>query len=476
MSYGLLDTGPLLKPASQIRTDIQNRIRAIPGFGNVRAAPGSVFGNLIDAFAAEAIELWEGWDALAQSGNRDTASGQSLDNLFAYVSQARLLAEYSTVRLVLWTVGSELVSVPAGNEASQSATGTQWETLDDAEIPAPVTLIEDIDIGDITWISANTIRYAVPSGTDLSGVTINDLLIVSGATTNGNNGAFAVTTIDNVAPKSLDVTNPQRSDAGGNETGSPAIGTVTNGYISVDARSLNKGPFTASGQSIDTINTPVSKWDGVVNLADASAGRNTETDSEFRLRSSVELKVAQGGTTEAVKEKLLQVNDVVYVAATENDSNVAVDGLKPNSMLFTVVGGTDQDVVDTIGKYKPAGIATNGTESGTYTNSSGFPKTIYFDRVTEINPWLIINLVTNAAYPVDGDDLVVLALIAMEFTHGEDLLNYKLIQVIANGDIPGIEEIEVLQGLSDPPTLTDNIPIDPTETVIIIAEQITVNS
>lgn len=475
-TYGLTSTGPRRKTATEIRESIVDFIQSIPGLGEVRTSTGSSMGNRIDAFVDELAQVWEGWEASVLAFSKDGASGQSLDDRFAYVGKFRLLAEYSTVELTLWTYAVTPVAVPAENIVKQLSTGVQFETLEDVEIPAADNLVEDIDIGDIEFVTGNTVRYAVHADTDLSGVTEGDLLIVTGSTNSANDGAFPITAIDNVAPKSVDVTNMKRSDDTADEAASDALGIITDGIVTVQAQSVTTGQYTASPHSITLIDTPVTDWEGVVNLDDAVEGRNTQSDAEFRRRASAELRIAQGGTAEAVRERLQDLDDVTYVSVAENDSDVEVDGLKPNSIFCTVVGGDDQEIVNTIGRYKPAGSATNGDESGTYTNSSGYPKTIYYGRVTEVNPYYIVNLTVTADYPADGDDLIKAALVAIEFEAGDDVLNYKMAGAIYAANIPGITELEVLQGLSASPTLTDPLTITPTQVAVNVADRITVVS
>lgn len=474
--YGITDTGFVIKPTSVLRASTVESIREINGFTNARISTGSILGQLADITVNEIGLLWEGLDAFVNSFNKDNATGQSLDNVFALLLKSRVLASPSDTTLTLWTLGAGDVSVPAGSQTKQSATGVLWETTADATIPAAVHSLTALNVNNINWQSANTIRYTFSATPDLSTVIAGDLLIVSGAAFDSNNGAFTITTVNNGSDW-IEVTNLMRSDAVADEAASDATADTTDGIITVSAQSVDSGAYDASAHSIDQINNPITDWDGVVNLAAAQTGTDRETDAEFRIRVAGELTISKGSTLEAVKAQIRKIDGVTYVSSEENRTAI-IDGNSnaPHSQRFTVVGGVDQDIIDAIGTYKAAGIETNGAESGTWIDPEGESVTLYFDRVTEVSPFAIVNLTTDADYPADGDTAVINALVGIELEHSEDIINYKCKAAISNAGIPGITEISLLLSYSDPPTLQINLSVGATELGVFVADQITVNS
>lgn len=473
MTYGLTATGFVRKTAADTRADLVTAIRRINGLQDARIGAGSVLGQLVDVFTNQISQAWEAAEAVYASLSPDTASGQSLDNIRAFVAKSRVQATSSTVTLTLYTLGASDVSIPAGNQVEQSDTGVLWETTADATIPAASTAIEDLAITDIDHQTANTIRYTFGDAPDLSAVVAGDLLIVSGSVNPANDGAFIITAVNNGSDY-IDVTNPGRDDNTLDETGGDALASVTDGIITVAAQSLTAGAFEATARSIDTINTPITNWDGVINLAEATTGRNRETDAEFRARTALELVIAQGSTLEAIKAQLRQVDGVTYVAGEENrTATTDGDGNLPHSIRVTVVGGTDQDIADTIGTYKAGGIATNGAESATYTDPEGNTAQIYFDRVTEINPYIRVLLTTTGDYPANGNDLIEAALEALEFEHGDDLYNYRLITAVGALELGGVTAITIYQGTTAAPGTSATISVSATEVINITADRVT---
>jgi uncharacterized phage protein gp47/JayE len=475
MIYGLTATGFVRKPASEIKSDIISNIRKINGLQNARINTGSVLGQLVDVFTNELSAVWEASEARSNAVNPDEATGASLDAALALVGKSRNGGIKTSLPLTLWTFSGFNVSIPSGNQVLQSSTEIVFETVEDAVIPGAVHSIEDLVIDAIEWQADNTIRYTFGESPDLSDFVVGDLFVCQGASFESNNLAAKITDV-NDGSDYIEVLNPDRTDDVADESGSDAKGFITDAYIDgIPSQAVDIGEFGATAQSIDLINTPVADWAGVVNLVDGVTGRDIETDDDFRARAYLELIIAQGGTLEAIKARLRSdVAGVTYAAGIENRTAGIVDSNAPHSYRLTVVGGLDHDVINMIGEAGGAGIETNGAVSGIYTDPEGVEQTIRFDRVAEIKPFLIVNLTTNANYPATGDDDVKDVLAAIEFAHGDDILNYLLIAAVAA--VPGILSIEILQGLSDPPTVSTNTSISPTELAVIDPARITVNS
>lgn len=470
--YGITPAGPVRPTALEIRARIVTALKSIKRFRNARTTTGSSLGNFIDALVNEISKIWEAWEASVHAFSRDSASDQSLDNIMTAIAKSRILESFSTVELTLWTLGNALVSVPAGNQVEQAETATRWETTEDVDIPAATVAIENLAIGAIAWQSGNVQRYALPSGTDLSSVTAGMLLVVSDSSKSVNNSAFLITTVNNGADW-VEVTNPNVSSNTADEADSPGTAAITNGIITVQAQALNPGALEAVENTINTIVNPVASWDGVVNITAGITGRDTETDSQFKDRVADELTTAQGSTLDALAAQVRNVADVTYVSGYSVDDPDDAD----YGYWLTVVGGVDQDIVNAIGKYKAAGVPANGSTTGTYTDPvSGVAYTIGFSRVTEEIVYFILNLTKTGDYPTDGNDQVKQSVIDYFDTldHGEDIINYKIIGAIDAAEIPGITAIEVLQGFSAVPTLSNNLTVAATQIAVTNASVISI--
>lgn len=477
--YGLTSTGFVRKTAEVIQDELITDFQSLPGYGDIKTEPGSGFGQLIGVFQEQFAKLWELAEDVTNSQFRETASGTNLNQALSLTGNARLAAAKSTVTLTLKTTETSDVIVPAGSLVSQSNNNTQWETLADATIPAGTgTVLSALDVNNITWQSGTTTRYTFNGTPSLAGVTVGDLLIVTGAANSVNNGEFFITA-KNDPSDWVEVTNASKTSATGDETGSAATADIDNvSTVDVDGQSVYSGPYAASIGSIDTIITPISGWYAITNTGAAITGRDEETDADARIRAQNNLSISQGGTVEAIKARLLsEVSGVTYASYNENRTAATVGSLPPHSFEMIVVGGTDAAVAALILDAKPAGIQTYGTVTEAVPDPiAGGTTNISFSRVTEVTIYLDVTVTTDSAYPVDGDTQIKNALVDYFATleHGEDVLNYKLINAIA--EIPGILTIVILQSKTNPPASSANIAIATSELAVTSTADITVHS
>lgn len=108
---GLQPTGFDKKIFSEIRESIVNAVHALPGMSRVNTGEDSVFGSIISG-VSKAIA--EGWDVAAEvyaSFDKDSATGQSLDNLAQLIGLYRRDAAPTTVTC---TVTLAVGTYPAG--------------------------------------------------------------------------------------------------------------------------------------------------------------------------------------------------------------------------------------------------------------------------------------------------------------------------------------------------------------------------
>lgn len=470
MSYGLLETGPVRKPAYQIRADIVARIKRLPGLGQVRTSPGSSMGNRIDPFVEELSECWEAWEGGQHAFNRDAATGNSLDNDLALTGSSRRLATYTTLALTLWTLGSEAVPVNEGNLIIQSDTGAQFETIADATIPEPTVTVEDLTISTVAHTTGNTIRYTFSSA-DLSSVTVGMLLAVSGCSVVANNGGFPITALNDGA-NWVEISNPNRSDSSGDE-GAGGEAAITDGYVAVNAQAVDKGAITATAQSVNTIGSPVSGWDGVANLADGTPGIDTENNTAFRRRGAAEISISGGVTAAAIVEKLMLVSGVTYASCITID-----DPADPGyGYYITVSGGANQDIWDCIGRYKGPSM-TWGDVTGTYTDPQGNDKPASFSRATSKNVFVLIEGTKDPEdYPSDGDDLITQSIIDYGSTmeQSDDVLWFQVVTAVGNAGVAGCSVTSVKIGFSDPPSTSVDLAIAGDEVARFAAENIEID-
>jgi uncharacterized phage protein gp47/JayE len=473
MAFGLTNAGFEVKRLNDIKEELESSLRASFGPG-INLLPTELLGQFVGMFSEREALLWEALKAVYDAFYPDTASDLNLDNVVAITGIKRLEATrglgtvtaYGTLGTVI-PAGS-VVSV-AGNptsrflttiEATIAAGTNEVQLIQFSAVPTSGswTLIFD---GDETGVlafndNAAAIQTALNSLPSLSAVT------VSGNYTTGFSVTFAGA--DGAVNQDLIV-------AGTNTLTATAIqvnlsfSTTTQGVlpnVSIPVQAESVGAIQAYANTLTVIETPISGWATANNLTDITPGNDIETDSALRIRRNRTLSTAGAGTVEAIKSRILEIDEVENARVFENDTDV-VDGFgRPaHSFEAVVLGGDDQEILDTIWQVKPAGIRSFGEVSGSIVDSMGFTHTVQFSRPTPVPIYVIVNIVSNPAeFPVGGAVAIQEAIVDFSietFGIGDDVIMIKLFSAI--DDIAGILDADFLIGTAPGPTLDTNIAI-----------------
>lgn len=375
MAYGLLSTGFSPKPYEAVLADVQAALRA--SFGeSIDLSASSVFGQLAAIFAEQVSDAWDAAQSVYNAFVPDAATGAALDALAAVTGTLRLAALPSTVTLTC--TGTPGTALSAGRRASVAETLERFTTTEAATIVA-------VDA------RATTTAYVVGDRVTNSSRVYE--CTIAGTTGGGGGPTSTATAITD--------------------------GTVTwayvgegTGAVDVAAESVNTGPVVGAARTIATIETAVSGWSTVVNLADATQGRDVETDADLRIRREADLQATGGGAIEQIREALSSVADVEAVTVYENTTDATVDSIPPHAVEALVLGGAAGDIRAALFAAVAAGIATYGSTSGTVTDSMGISHTVKFSRPTEVPIYFAVTLVKDPdAYPSDGDAQVKQAIV-----------------------------------------------------------------
>lgn len=221
----------------------------------------------------------------------------------------------------------------------------------------------------------------------------------------------------------------------------PATGTIiAREATAFGAESENTGPIQALAGAITTIETAVSGIDRVENADDATLGRNTETDAEFRIRSSESLAICGGATQPAIISRMLNISGVTFATVFQNVTDfVDENGLPPHSINVVVDGGNDNDIwTELYEEAVSAGIKMFGTEETTITDANGDEQPVAFSRPVSVRIYVDAGngLVTNSdpaqgpVFPADGQDQIKANLAGIQFDLGGDVWPAKIKEAI----------------------------------------------
>lgn len=471
MTYGLSSTGFLRKPLPVILSEIGATIQALIDSGLDVSATGPL-GQLIGAFGDQVDELWEIALATYNSQNPDSAEGAALRALCALTKTYQLEAEPSTVTLDQLNLDNG-TTLPIGQIVSVSGSGIRFVTTAavsnasgaqgtfsvtaEAESTGPLqgyaNTIDTIETPIVGWSAAaaltcvNLETYALSNGETL----LIEVDEGTQQTITFLTGDFVAIGSATAAEVALVITS--------NLIGGDAIDA--NGYVRI--RSDTNGVGSAIKINGGTGNTALGFTTDLVkgfNTLDAEPGRNIETDEELRIRREELLRGIGSGSLEAIRSRLLLLEDAIQVFIFENDEDVVdINGLPPHSFEVVVSGSTEQAIADEIFASKPIGIDTYGSISKSVEDSQGFFHTIEFSRPTDVDIYIDVTIQIDAGdYPIDGDDQVKAALVAEgdQLLVGEDIiaLRYKAIPL----DIAGVIDVTVFEiDIITPPVNTGNL-------------------
>lgn len=450
MSYGVTDAGFVIKDLQTIKTELETDFKNSYG-GDLDVSEDTVVGQLIGNLAKKYSNLWELAQAVYQSFNPDSAEGISLDGAAALVAVVRLPATSSTVTVALYgTLGTV---IPVGHQVRQSETNEDFELLSATTIAATDLVDSVISVTNVLNNQLYTVTINGNAYTYTSDGTATDLEIIAGLKTDIDGGSDPVTVTDN-----LDGTMNIIAD-----DGITSFSLVVDSNLQIDTyaspgdySALNTGSISIPTDTITIIVNPIAGLDSVNNIAAGLAGRDLETDEEFRIRRSNSLTAVGAGTDEAIRSSLLQeVDNVTASLVVSNRTDVTDgEGRPPHSFESIVSGGDEQEIADKIWSKMPSGIQPYGSITKTVVDSVGNNQTVKFSRPTNVYIWVDLDysLNTEETFPTNGEDLIKEAIADWAGENlgiGDDVIYQRLSIPIYS--IPGVGTITLTLATSTTP-------------------------
>jgi uncharacterized phage protein gp47/JayE len=488
-SFGVTLEGFKKKRLENIKSEIEIVLRGIFGNG-LNTLPTELVGQYDGALSEIMAYIWEAVEGVYNSQYPDSASGVALDLVASITGIERLEATKGTGEVTLY--GDLGTLVEAGTIFSVDGVPTStFELIADATIAAGTDAVQTISFSSVPNAGAWTLLYdgeetgslAFNSNAAAVEAALNALTSLEDVTVSGNyTSGFTVTFggVDGQQVQSLLQTGSNTLNLSSVQTLVTFLTTIpgVEPNVTANVQAVNAGQIPAYSGTLTVIDTPVAGLSEVINLLDIDMGKDIETDAELRTRRADTLSTAGSATLNAIRSRLLEIDEVETVRVFENDSMVIDGGSRPpKSFEALVVGGDDQEIFDTIWLVKPAGIATFGNQTGTIVDSQGVSRTIYFSRPTSVPIWLEVDVTTNDDFPIDGEEAIKQAIVDFadqNFGIGDDVIVTKLYCPINN--VGGVVDITIRIGLSISPTTDNNISILDTEISDFDTSRIEVNS
>jgi len=440
---GLTVDGLVVKTVNDIIEDIVDDINERLGNSVAANSDDTIIGRIIAIVAAHIGEVWELAEATYNSQDVDSNTGAAQDATAALTGTTRLAAAESTVTLTL--TGDDATVVPILSRVSVVVTETEFETTAEATLASTDAWVNSTaySLGDRVT-NASRVYQCITAGTSAG----------SGGPT---------TTSADITDNTAHWRYLGEGDAD----------------IDVAAESADTGPIVGASGDITVIETPVSGWESVINVLDATLGRNEESHEDLRIRREDELTSAGNSPTDAIRADLLAVDDVTAVTIFYNDGDTTDgDGIPPHAVEALVTGGTDQDIWDTLLASVAAGIATYGAEVGTADDAKGTAQTVMFTRPDEIEIYCILTLTYDALlYPADGDTQIKTAIV----TYGDaQLAGRDVTSSVISAQafsVTGLLDVSLAYiGIAPAPSSEATIAISLRELAVFDTSRITINS
>ncbi len=429
-TYGLTEEGLVIKTLPIIRAEGASRFQGRFGI-SLDMGDESVEGQLNGMIAEAAALLWELGQAINAARSADTATGAQLEGICLLTGTFRAQASFSAVTLTL--SGLPTSPVPAGSLSEVDGTGKQFQTSEDATIVALTA-----------WVALT--GYVVGDRVTNAG---NTYICRTSGTSAGSGGP--TTKVDDITDGSA-------------HWRFMGVGT---GAVDVLAQATETGPTIAVSGTIKLV-TSLGGWTGVINLLDATPGRNRMSDEELRVLRELELAKPGTSPADAIAADLLDVTGVTAVTVFVNNGDFTdADGVPPHSIECLIDGGEDQAIWDQLLASVAGGIRTHGTEVGTAIDVTGRPQTMKFSRAELIDIWVSVTLdkVANDpendnSYPIEGDDDVALAIVTAGNLGGNGRnVVASAVQAPAFSITGVVDVTATLIGLVDPPVASTTIVI-----------------
>jgi uncharacterized phage protein gp47/JayE len=428
---GLTESGFTPKTFSEIKTSIYSDIA--DKFGSINTNDESNIAQITTVFTAKLAEPWLALNEVFNSIFVDTAKGIHLDNLALMRGIFRLQA---TNTIVLATItGTNQVFIPKGSQISGFGINSVFALNEDVTLSNTVCYKLLIEVTDTTLdqykliIENNEFVYERQQDD-------NKHDIITGLITLINNSSLEVEAKTSGDYLLVETTSNEPFNDNYIDDGLSINLVTTKAYFTA----LDSGFIPTPAKSLNTIVTPVNGWLEVINETSGDVGRNLENDLELKRRIYSSFDATGTATVSAIRSRLRNVKGVRSVTINENYTNTQQGDLPPKSVECVVLGGTDNDIANTIWLAKGAGIEYVGNTSVNIIDSEGVYQLIKFSRPVNLYIYVkvVLALTDGSIYPADGDVKIKQAIVDQisKLNLSDDVIYQSFYASVYN--VPGI--------------------------------------
>ena len=283
----------------------------------------------------------------------------------------------------------------------------------DLDLSTPTPQGQLIGVLAETFSDIDQAIVATANGFALSAATgrqLDDLASLFGLRRSGATRSEVTATLSGVAGTAIPSGSLAATTAGITFATTQAATIGAGGSVDVLMRASDAGELAAVAGTLTRVLTRISGWDSVTNAANATLGREVETDSALRGRYRAILGRNARTSLSALESSIADTDGVTAYRVTQNNTaiNVTVQNIaiEANSILAIVEGGTDAAVASTIAGAKALGVGTSGDQSAVVQGN-----TIRFRRPEEIPIRVTLQTNTRGNFQANGIQQITATLI-----------------------------------------------------------------
>ena len=185
-----------------------------------------------------------------------------------------------------------------------------------------------------------------------------------------------------------------------------AVAIGADGTATGIMRAVETGPIAVPAGELTQIVDLIVGWTGVTNPADATPGRDVETDVAYRARYRREVARNSRGGLESIRSSVWAVPGVADVVVRENATDAPVvdrgKTIAPHAICVVVDGtAAPQAIADAIYHAKPPGVDTAGDSTANVITAAGeIP--IRYSSVAAVPLSITVDTLLLSHFPADG--------------------------------------------------------------------------
>ncbi len=393
--YGLTPNGPNIKRLDVIIDDMHKNLSKKWGV-NTRQNPESFLNHFLTNVADRCAELWEFGEDIYYAMYPASAEGRSLDNAAQYGGTTRETAAKSYYPI--HCTGTDGTVLAAGTMISSTTNPTTQLSLTSTKKITRSSFnkvdikVASAEVGSVYTAAINGAVYSFSS----QEASVNSILkgLANAITAEG----FDVSVDEAGETLKLeadDLTSINALVLSENLTTETVTSVIVFGTVETGDILLPEGVIT----NIVKADAGLQK---VVNICGYIAGRDEETDTEFRQSYADKIFNRSSRMLESIRSAILKnVQGVTSVAPYENATHEWDEyGRPPHSIEIVVDGGDSTEIAQQILANKAGGINTHGNTAIVLAGAYDEDITIRFNRPTTIYTWFRLGITLRKNEPI----------------------------------------------------------------------------